>query len=47
MTCARCEQQITGTPVTDGDDPLARTWCSPDCRDDDGQAWYEQHYRST
>lgn len=44
--CHRCQEPITGEPVTEDRDPLGREWCSDECHDDSGQAWMEQHYRS-
>ena len=29
--CYRCDDPITGTPVTDPDDPAHREFCSDDC----------------
>lgn len=43
--CDRCEKAITGTPVTDPDDPMGRTWCSGECADASAEAAYEQQYR--
>ena len=40
--CHRCEEPITGTPVTDDDDPLHRVWCSEECRDAAAEASHEQ-----
>jgi len=44
--CHRCQDPITGPPVTDPDDPLHRKFCCEECRDDAGQAWAEQHYQA-
>lgn len=43
--CHRCEKPITGIPVTAGDDPLGRQWCSGECLDAAAEASYEQQYR--
>lgn len=43
--CHRCEKPITGTPVTDPDDPLGRQFCSEECADASAEAAYEQQYR--
>ena len=42
--CDRCQDPITGTPVTDPDDLMGRKYCRDECRDDAGHAWAEQHY---
>jgi hypothetical protein len=40
-----CDKPITGTPVTEQDDPAERTWCSDDCHTASAEAWAEMHYR--
>lgn len=45
VSVCRCEKPILGEPVTDPDDPTERRFCSEDCLDSAGEAWYEQHYR--
>ncbi len=43
--CFCCGKPVTGTPVTDPDDPLRRTWCSDECLDASAEGAYEQRYR--
>lgn len=47
-TCHRinCAAPITGTPVTDPDDPLNRQWCSEECLTAEAEAYMEGHYPS-
>ena len=40
-----CDEPVTGTPVTVGNDPLDRIWCSEECRDADSEGAYEQGYQ--
>jgi len=37
----RCDEPITGTPVTD---QSGHPFCTEDCRDDDAATWAGQHY---
>ena len=43
--CRRCDEPITGVPVTVGNDPLDRVYCSEGCRDSDAEGAYEQGYQ--
>jgi hypothetical protein len=36
--CARCQEPITGTPVTDPEDPLHRKFCREECLDSAAEA---------
>ena len=43
--CARCEEPVTGTPVTDPDDLMGREFCREECRDASAEASFEQRYQ--
>jgi hypothetical protein len=43
--CYYCGVIIPGTPVYADDDPLRRTWCSPEHLEASAEASYEQRYQ--